>query len=112
MKALKTRLQNPMGLNQRYVVRKIELSLNPNFSPSHKVSQVINNHDQYLPIIAPVNKDAHYFILRLDEMQSDPYHLAACRIAVRAYARSIKFHLPELAKDIFDKYPLIKKKQS
>lgn len=105
---MKTRLENPKGLHQRYVIRKIELAPNPLFSPTAKTSQVVDNKSQYITVTAPVNKDAEYFVLRLDDMQSDPFHKEACVMAINAYADSIEPHIPKLAADIRKKYPIIK----
>ncbi len=52
----------------------------------------------------PVDPNAEYFVLRLDENGSDPKHIAACRKAVLVYADEIKDLLPALAKDLMDKY--------
>lgn len=43
-----------------------------------------------------------YFILKLDS--KDPYHKKACIAAVLKYAEKIKNHLPQLSKDIIEKY--------
>ena len=50
-----------------------------------------------------VNKDAEYFVLRLDD-DGDKKHVDACRKAVLKYAEEIKDHLPELSKDLFKRY--------
>jgi hypothetical protein len=76
--ALKTTIpearHNPTGLHKKYIVQKA-------------------NGD-------PVDDNAEYFVLRLDECGKDPQHTAACRKAVAAYAESISNHLPNLAGDI------------
>lgn len=54
----------------------------------------------------PINEDAEYFILRLDEGCRDKKHLAACKKAALAYAESIKSHLPKLASDLVKRYNL------
>lgn len=51
-----------------------------------------------------VDKDAEYFVLRLDRGGSDPIHRAACRAAVMKYADKIKDHLPLLSKDLINRY--------
>lgn len=43
------------------------------------------------------------FVLRLDS-GAEPNHRKACRAAVLTYADEIEAHLPELAKDIRDKW--------
>lgn len=52
----------------------------------------------------PIDPRAEYFVLRLDDFGSDPIHIDACRFAIRAYAKAIEKHLPELSKDIIRKY--------
>ncbi len=52
----------------------------------------------------PVDPEAHYFVLRLDNGGSDPKHIAACRVAILAYANAIHEHIPHLAQDLFDEY--------
>lgn len=73
-----TQEQNPKGLHQRYVVSKTSGE--------------------------PVDETAEYFILRLDLGGSDSKHINACRKAVLTYANEIKEHLPELSKDLIDRY--------
>lgn len=52
----------------------------------------------------PIDKNAEYFILRLDYKDDDIIHVQACRDAVLFYADKIKDHLPQLSKDIFERY--------
>jgi len=73
-----TKEQNPKGLHQRYVVSKMSGE--------------------------PIDAMAEYFILWLDSGGSDTKHIEACRKAVLKYAEEIKEHLPELSKDLVDKY--------
>ena len=47
---------------------------------------------------------AEYFVLRLDQHQSDPKHREACRKAVVTYAKAIKDHLPQLSQDLIALY--------
>jgi hypothetical protein len=84
-KRIPTQLENPKGLHQRYVVQKI--------------SEFGN--------IVPVDRDSEYFIMRLDEGGKDREHIKACRIGVHAYADAIQHHLPEVAKDLKERYPLL-----
>jgi len=58
----------------------------------------------YDDILEEVDEDAFYFLLRLDEGCKDKTHLEACRKAVLFYAEQIKDHLPELSKDLTEKY--------
>jgi len=104
---METQLQNPKGLHARYYIQKIKLMPNPNFSPMAKQSQVINNSDPLIEGLCEVDKGSEYFVLRLDEGGSDIEHIKACRIGVHAYADAIKHHLPELAADLKERYPLL-----
>lgn len=51
----------------------------------------------------PVDPNAEYFVLRLDE-GGDPVHVEACRVAILHYADCITPHIPDLANDLYDKY--------
>lgn len=73
-----TREENPNGLHQRYVVSKTSEN--------------------------PVDEGAEYFVLRVDKNGKDPKHVAACRKAVLKYAEEIADHLPELSKDLINRY--------
>lgn len=53
-----------------------------------------------------VDPNAEYFVLRLDDCQSNDDHRRASIIAVRAYARSIRKWNPELSEDLLRKYKL------
>lgn len=50
-----------------------------------------------------VNPNADYFVLRLDK-DGEKNHVNACRKAILLYANEIKSYLPELSKDLIDKY--------
>lgn len=50
------------------------------------------------------NENEEYFVLRLDNHASDKVHVEACRKAVLFYANEIKDHLPELSKDLIQRY--------
>lgn len=52
----------------------------------------------------PIDDGAEYFVLRLDKGGDDPIHIQACREAILVYANKIKSHLPELSKDLIEKY--------
>jgi hypothetical protein len=73
-----TRKENPNGLHQRYVVSKTNGK--------------------------PIDKDAEYFVLRVDKNGKDPKHIEACRKAVIKYAEEIASHLPELSKELIIRY--------
>lgn len=53
---------------------------------------------------SPVDPDAEYFVLRLDDGGSDKIHIGACRDAVLLYAMMVQDHLPVLSKELFEKY--------
>ena len=72
--------ENPNGLHKRYIISKADGE--------------------------PVDDNAEYFVLRLDDGGSDPKHIAACRKAIITYAMEIKDHLPELSKDLYDRYSI------
>lgn len=60
----------------------------------YNVSKVDGNNDP----------SADYFVLRLDEHGDDKQHIEACRKAVMLYADEIESHLPQLSKDLREKY--------
>lgn len=118
MKPIPTQKENPNGLHQRYVVEKIvktEIFI-PNEGGAYRGSgnwRDINEFAElpenasYRHITKPVDKDAKYFVLRLDTGGSDINHIKACRIGVNAYADAIEPFIPELAKDLRERYPLL-----
>lgn len=78
---IKSKKSNPNGLHQKYVVKKADGS--------------------------PVDPNAMYFVLRLDNGSSDPDHVDACQQAASAYARAIQRnssakHLHQTAAEILD----------
>jgi hypothetical protein len=92
------KIDNPNGLHKRYVISKVDgvdrhedFFGNPYFTVKTK----------------PVDTDSEYFVMRLDGRGSDIEHIKACRIGVHAYANAIEHHLPELAKDLRERYPLL-----
>ncbi|MFW6243273.1 MAG: hypothetical protein ACOC2W_03850 [bacterium] len=54
----------------------------------------------------PIDPNAEYFVLRLDNGCKDKRHLDACRKAALTYANEIKDHLPKLSKELIDSYDL------
>lgn len=94
MSNIPTQTVNPNGLHQRYFVAKW-------------IPGLEYKHEWPLERRITGTGDAEYFVMRLDEGGSDPKHIAACRIGVHAYADAIKDHLPELSKDLKERYPLI-----
>lgn len=85
----KSQKQNPNGLHARFVVKKL----------------VINDKGRIVQKAIP--KDYDYFVLRLDLNGKDFDHIRACRIAINAYADMIEYSLPQLAKEIREKYPTV-----
>ena len=75
---LLTKEENPDGLYQKYIISKTNGK--------------------------PIDKNAEYFILRLDSGGNDKKHIEACRKAVLAYANEIKEHLPKLSEDLIARY--------
>lgn len=92
MKEIPTIDENPKGLHQKYVIRKVTEVKRDGFFGSPKL------------ITRPVDSDAEYFILRLDDRCKDKKHVEACRKAVLHYAELIKEHIPELSKDLIERY--------
>jgi hypothetical protein len=70
--------ENPNGLHNRYYVSKVSGE--------------------------PIDEFAEYFILRLDGGGDDINHINACRKAIVTYAENIEPHLPQLAKDLIERY--------
>lgn len=87
--------QNPKGLHKRYVLCKIVGLKREGF------------FDQENLITEPVDPAAEYFVLRLDLKGKDINHIKACRIGIHAYAGAIEATIPELAKDLRERYPLL-----
>lgn len=95
MKNIPTQGENPTGLHQRYHVQKI-VRADGMFDDSGSSYKTI-----------PVDKGSEYFVMRLDEGGKDREHIAACRIGIHAYADAIQHHLPQLANDLKERYPLL-----
>ncbi len=51
----------------------------------------------------PIEKENEYFILKVNGI-GDPIHIEACKKAVLKYADEIESHIPELAKELREKY--------
>lgn len=104
-KIIPDQLINPSGLHEKYFVQKIVKVRNPAYSPNHKVSEF---NEPYFLERKNVDHGSEYFVLRLDLNASDLNHVAACRIGINAYADAIESAIPQLAKDIRERYPLLK----
>lgn len=103
MSNIPTQLENEKGLHQRYVIQKI---VKESFSKKGG-SYGKRTEDADILKVVPVDKDAEYFVMRLDTGGKDPFHITACRIGIHAYADAIKDHLPDLSCDLKKRYPLL-----
>lgn len=91
MSQLPTKEENPKGLHAKYLIKKF--------------AGFTRNGGE--PVFTDVDKDAEYFVLRLDLKAKDLNHVRACRLAIHSYADAIEPTIPELAKDLKERYPLI-----
>lgn len=94
MNTIPIKEENPNGLHARYLIRKITGWRKEGFYGQK-------------PITKQTDRGSEYFVMRLDEGGKDKEHIKACRIAVHTYADAIERHLPELAKDLRERYPLL-----
>ncbi len=76
--ATPTKKQNPNGYHKRFQLKKIDGKA--------------------------VDKNAEYFVLRLDDGGFDPHHIAASRRALMAYATTMKRYMPELSYDLIKRF--------
>lgn len=95
MKTIPTQLENEAGLHQRYYIQKVVRQ------PVEFMGEPCE--DQL--VLREVDPTAEYFVMRLDAGGKDQKHIEACRIGVLAYANAIADHLPELSKDLIERYP-------
>ena len=95
MNKIPSQAENPKGLHARYVIKKIVPAeeILPSFPKKYELKDV--------------DEDAEYFVLRLDEGGKDREHIKAGRIGAHAYADAIEHHLPEVAKELKERYPLL-----
>lgn len=91
-----TKEENPKGLHAKYYIQKIVGIKNPDGPFSSFIDPEFE--------LKEVDKRSEYFVMRLDNGGSDPIHIQACRNAVLHYAKEIKDHLPELSKDLIERY--------
>lgn len=91
--------ENPIGLHRRYYIQKIV--------GKEYVGDDFFGQEKYEPVLKPVDPYAEYFVMRLDVRGSDFEHIKACRIGIHAYADAIQHHLPQLANDLRERYPLL-----
>jgi hypothetical protein len=89
-------LENPSGFHRRYDIRKLV------FNSAHDPNN--ENEPEYKSV--PPDPESEYFVLRLDKNGKDKKHIEACRIAINSYADAIQHHLPRLANELRDRYPV------
>ncbi len=99
MKQLLTKEQNPTGLHAKYLIQK--------YAGKEFVGNDFFGNPVYEPTFEDVEPNAEYFVLRLDINGDDIEHIKACRIAINSYADAIQNHIPDLARDIREKYSII-----
>ena len=95
MNKIPSQTDNPSGLHQRYRVQKI-IPIGSNYNDGTSMYKTV-----------PCDEGAEYFVMRLDEGGKDREHIKACRIGIHAYADAIEHYIPELAKDLRERYPLL-----
>lgn len=94
--------ENPKGLHKRYLVQKIVGWRNVHYNDFFEGRCVRTE-----PVLAEPDPNAEYFVMRLDTDGDDINHIKACRIGIHAYADAIEATIPELAKDLRERYPLL-----
>lgn len=102
MKPIPTQFENPKGLHQRYAVKKLIHRVVPMSYYNGDLSMSQEYDEEVMP-----DPGAEYFVMRLDEGGKDLNHIKACRIGIHAYADAIETNIPELAKDLRERYPLL-----
>jgi hypothetical protein len=112
-----TKNENPKGLHHRYKIQKFERQ--EVYYNRRWIDVTLFEGEFEVPddcrrrfVYKDVDEKAEYFVLRLDEGGSDLKHIAACRIAIHAYADAIEPHIPQLAKDLKERYPLLNSTQN
>jgi len=81
--------ENPNGLHVKYEIKKI-VAISSNYPGHYKT--------------IPVDEGSEYFVLRLDDNQSNKAHLNACKQAILAYANAIRQFNETLADDLLKRY--------
>jgi hypothetical protein len=101
-----TQAENPKGLHQRYFIQKIVQKTEAEMIRESEISRTHISKISEFKLVHP-DLDSEYFIMRLDEGGSSLDHIKACRIGVHAYADAIENKIPQLAKDLRERYPLL-----
>lgn len=99
MKSIPTQAENPNGLHQRYRIQKIVPK------SEYERDAFFNDVQEFKTVNC--DRGSEYFVMRLDEGGKDLNHIKACRIGIHSYADAIEPHIPELAKDLRERYPLL-----
>lgn len=115
MKQIPTQLENQTGLHQRYRIQKIVPASKEFIEQQAVIHETTNNPNASFGqifvepefMLEETQPGSEYFVMRLDEGGKDREHIKACRMGVHAYANAIEHHLPELAKDLRERYPLL-----
>lgn len=122
--SLPTRIENPKGLHGRFLLEKLkgyEMLRQTTIIGDNNIMRDVECWDEVSiedaallspnavlrPVFEPVDDNAEYFVLRLDEGGRDINHIKACRIGIHAYADAIEAHIPQLAQDLRERYPLL-----
>lgn len=92
---MKKQFESPTGLHKKYYIQKIVPRTKRRFFTSW-----FDNNDFDLE---PLDEGFEGFVLRLDK-GGDPKHVEACRKAVLVYADEIRDYLPDLSKDLIERY--------
>lgn len=95
-KPIPTKEQNPAGLHLKYRIQK--------FSHYRTKTGQFGLSEKKVPVFKPIEPGSEYFVLRLDTNGDDPVHIAACRKAILVYADEINDHIPQLSKDLIERY--------
>lgn len=114
------KLENPDGLHQRYFIQKIvgykayfpKSGIGQYDSKGMELRDIESIDDiadgtEIFPQFMDVDDNAEYFVLRLDKNGSDLKHIIAGRAAIHTYANEIESHVPTLAKELRESYPLM-----
>ena len=94
---METQLENPNGLYQKYYIQKIV----PAKNKLQKAFYSRRDHRNYR--LKPMDEGFEGFVLRFDG-GGDPKHVEACRKAILIYANEIRDYIPQLSKDLIEKY--------
>lgn len=101
MSTIPTQIENPNGLHQKYLIKKLKVVKDVlAFNISN--DRAVMSEEHIIAVLPEPNEE--YFILRLDDNGKDKTHIEACRKAVLYYAELIKDHTPQLSADLIERY--------